>query len=66
MMGEGGSYVEVDPDTQLAVSPIGPKKARDMVESLRMYPILRGTRGEAPSDVEALSQVMARVSELGR
>lgn len=65
MMGEGGSYVEVDPDTQLAVSPVGPKKARQMVESLRYYPILAGTRGEAASDVEALSQVMARVSQLG-
>lgn len=65
MAGEGGSYVEVRKDKELQVCPVSPDQAKGMLQKLVMYPILEGTRGEAPSDVEALSQVLARVSELG-
>jgi len=35
-----------------------------MVQTLKAYPLLKGVRGEAPSDIEALTEVIERVSQL--
>lgn len=65
MTGLGGSYVEVFKDVKFGVSPVSPERARKMLDSLAASKLLAGARGESPSDVEELSQVLARVSELG-
>jgi len=63
-LGLGGIYVEVLRDVTFRLAPVRPLSALHMVQSLKAYPLLKGVRGEAPSDVEALTEVIERVSQL--
>ncbi len=60
----GGIYVEALRDVAFRLAPMRPLSARNMIESLRGAPLLRGVRGEAPSDVAALEEAIERVSQL--
>ncbi|MFI5413604.1 MAG: acetate--CoA ligase family protein [Candidatus Lutacidiplasmatales archaeon] len=62
--GLGGIYVEVLRDVTFRLAPIRPLSALHMVQSLKAYPLLKGVRGEAPSDLEGLTEVIERVSQL--
>ena len=62
--GLGGIYTEVLRDVALRVAPVGPAEALEMIRSLKGYPILAGARGQAPCDLDALAEMVARVSEL--
>jgi len=62
--GLGGIYVEVLRDVTFRLAPVRPLAALNMVQSVRGFPILRGVRGEPPSDVEGLTEVIERVSQL--
>ncbi|MBN1423976.1 acetate--CoA ligase [Candidatus Fermentibacteria bacterium] len=64
MFGLGGIYVEVLKDVQFAIAPITPPQAREMITSLRSYPLLAGVRGEPPSDMEAMVECLLRVSQM--
>lgn len=57
----GGVWVEILGDSQLRLLPVSDAEARRAVESLRSIEILRGARGQAPADVDALAAVVARV-----
>ena len=46
------------------VPPLGRDDARAMVEELRGAPLLRGVRGRAPADVEALADAIVRLAQL--
>ncbi len=65
MTGLGGIYVEVFKDVKFALAPVTPEKAHGMLSELQAYKLLQGARGDRPSDVEGLSQVLSRVSQLG-
>ncbi len=56
MFGLGGIFVEVYKDVAFRLSPMGRNVARRMVKSIQGYPILKGLRGEAPSDIEAIEK----------
>lgn len=56
MFGLGGIFVEVYKDVAFRMSPMGRNVARRMVKSIRGYPILKGLRGQAPSDIEAIEK----------
>ncbi len=56
MFGLGGIFVEVYKDVVFRLSPMGRNVARRMVKSIRGYPILKGLRGENPSDIEAIEK----------
>jgi acetyl coenzyme A synthetase (ADP forming)-like protein len=64
MVGLGGIYVEVFKDTAFGYAPLWQEFARNMVESLKTFPILQGTRGHHGYDVEALIEVIGRISQL--
>ncbi len=64
MFGMGGTYVEVFKDVSFRVAPIRELSARTMVREIRSYPILKGFRGEAPSDIEKIVEVLERLSQL--
>ena len=64
VFGMGGIYVEVLRDVTFRLAPIRALSAQHMVESVRGYPVLRGVRGEAPSDLGALTEAIQRVSQL--
>jgi acyl-CoA synthetase (NDP forming) len=62
MVGLGGVFTEVLADTACAIAPVSVDAARNRVLSLRGAPVLLGARGRAPVDLDALADVVARVS----
>lgn len=61
MVGLGGIFVEVLEDVAFGICPVTEADARRMVESLKGYRILTGTRGQAGVDVDALIALMLKV-----
>lgn len=66
MVGFGGVLVELLTDVVIAPLPITPEQAREMLGRLRGAKLLQGFRGAPPADLEALSQVVARIGEAAR
>ena len=64
MFGLGGIHVEALKDVVFRVAPVTDVDAREMVRAIRGFRVLEGLRGEPPSDVEALLEVIQRVSQL--
>jgi acetyltransferase len=63
-VGLGGIYVEILKDVQLGVPPVSNSDARGMISRLRGKAILEGTRGEAASDIDAVTSILSRFSSL--
>jgi acetyltransferase len=64
MFGLGGVYVEVMKDVSFRVAPLNEDEARNMISEVRGFRILSGVRGEKPSDLDCLADVLLRVSRL--
>jgi acetyltransferase len=64
VVGFGGIYVEVLKDTAARLAPFGPGEVREMLDELRMAPLLRGVRGQPPVDLVALAEAISRFSRL--
>lgn len=62
--GLGGVLVEVLEDVTFRLAPATPDEARSMLDSVRAARLLRGVRGAAPVDREALADLIVRVSRL--
>jgi acyl-CoA synthetase (NDP forming) len=63
-LGFGGIYVEVLRDTVTRLLPVSPAEALEMLDELKMAPLLRGVRGEAPVDFCALADTVTRFGQL--
>lgn len=63
-VGLGGIYVEVLRDVSLRRAPFGLQTAREMLRELKGYPLLTGARGQKPRDVDALAELVSRVSRI--
>jgi acetyltransferase len=64
MFGLGGIYVEVLKDVTFRIAPVSRQEATEMIDEIRSYHLLRGVRGEKPSDLEAIVDAILRVSQL--
>lgn len=64
MFGLGGIYVEVLRDVAFRLAPLTPADAMSMIREIRSLPLLRGTRGEKPSDLSAIVEGLLRLSQL--
>ncbi|MBI4775836.1 MAG: acetate--CoA ligase family protein [Deltaproteobacteria bacterium] len=64
MAGLGGTFVEVMKDVTFRLAPMWKRSAYRMLESLKMYPLLKGIRGMPPSDIEAIEECILRLSQL--
>ena len=64
MFGLGGIYVEALKDVTFRVAPIDRRAATEMLGEIRAYKLLRGVRGEKPSDQAAVVDTLLRISQL--
>jgi acetyltransferase len=64
LFGLGGIYVEVLQETSLRIAPINRFEAEEMVSELKSTAILKGIRGERPSDRDSLIEYLLRLSQL--
>ena len=64
MVGFGGTLVEVLNDVSFRLPPIDAEEAGRMIGELRGFPILSGTRGASPYDVDALATALVDLSKL--
>jgi len=64
MFGLGGIYVEVMKDVSFKIHPITDLDAKEMIESVKGYPLLSGFRGSKPVVIKELIETMLRLSQL--
>ncbi len=64
MVGLGGIYIEIFKDTAIRLAPVTKREAEDMLKELKIYPLLQGARGKGRLDMDALVDVICRVSYL--
>lgn len=66
MFGLGGIYVEVMKDVAFRINPLTDQDAKEMIQSLRSYPLLTGFRGAPPVDLAYVEETLLRLSQLVR
>ncbi len=64
MFGLGGIYVEVMKDVAFRIAPFSRTDAVEMIEEIRSSRLLHGVRGEGRKDIDALVDILLRVSQL--
>jgi len=64
MFGMGGIYVELFKDVAFRVAPLTRADAREMILSTRAGQLLAGYRGSDPADIEAVVDVILKLSQL--
>jgi len=62
--GLGGVHVEILADVCFRVTPLTDVDAHEMVRGIRGYRLLEGYRGHAPADIDAVEQVLLRISRM--
>ncbi len=64
LAGMGGTTAELFKDRRLEFPPLNERLARHMLESLKIYPLLKGYRGDTPKNIDKLVEVLIRMSYL--
>jgi len=64
LFGLGGIFVEVFKDFSLRVCPLEEDDALEMIGEIEAYPLFKGVRGSKPVDIEAVVDVLQKVSKL--
>jgi acetyltransferase len=66
LCGLGGIFVEVLGDVSSGLAPLTYDEARSMIQSLRVYRIIQGTRGKPGVDEKIFTEIIVRLSSLLR
>ncbi|MES2564648.1 MAG: acetate--CoA ligase family protein, partial [Pseudomonadota bacterium] len=64
MFGLGGIFAEVLKDVSFRLAPVTHSVAREMIEEIKGYAVLKGARGKMPADVDALADAIQKLSAL--
>ena len=64
MFGLGGIFVEVLKDVSFRVLPIEERDAEEMITEIKGFKILQGIRGEPPKDIQAIKDLLLKISQL--
>jgi acyl-CoA synthetase (NDP forming) len=64
MFGLGGIFVEVLKDVSFRVAPLSLEDMDEMIHQIKGYKILTGIRGEKPKDIDAVKDVLAKLSQI--
>ena len=62
--GLGGIHVEVLGDVRFRLAPLTDRDADELLHEIRGLPLLLGYRGQPPADLDALREMLLRVSRL--
>lgn len=62
--GLGGIHVEVLGDVRFRIAPLTDQDADALLHGIRGYKLLKGYRGHPPADLDALRELLLRVSRL--
>lgn len=63
LVGMGGVFVEIFKDVALTPCPINKEEALMQLKSLKAFKLLEGYRGSQPADIDALADLMVKISE---
>jgi acetyl coenzyme A synthetase (ADP forming)-like protein len=64
MFGLGGVNVELLKDVAFRIHPLTDRDARELVRSVKGFPLLGGYRGAPPGDIAAIEETLLRISQL--
>jgi acyl-CoA synthetase (NDP forming) len=64
MFGLGGILVEIWKDISFRILPLEERDAEEMISEIKGYQILKGIRGEEPKDIEAIKDLLLKISQL--
>jgi acetyl-CoA synthetase (ADP-forming) len=64
MFGLGGIFVEVLKDVTFRIAPVTADEAREMINEVKAYPLLKGYRGMPPADIDAIVKILLSTSKL--
>ncbi len=64
VFGAGGTGVEAIGDSAMSLTPLDLKLATDLIQSTRIYKLLKGFRDKPPVDLRALALCLVRLSAL--
>lgn len=64
MFGLGGILVELLEDVAFSLLPVDAAEAREMIESVKGFKLLKGYRGQPPRDLEAVTDLIVRIGKL--
>ncbi|UCF79482.1 MAG: acetate--CoA ligase family protein [Candidatus Eiseniibacteriota bacterium] len=64
LFGLGGIFVEILKDVSLRVAPITRQAALDMIKDIKGFSVLAGARGRPKADIDAIADVLIKVSRL--
>ncbi|MGD9395804.1 MAG: acetate--CoA ligase family protein [Candidatus Thorarchaeota archaeon] len=64
MFGAGGIFVNYLKDISFRLAPMTRSDARALIMETKMGTLLRGVRGESPSDITAIEDTILRISQL--
>jgi acyl-CoA synthetase (NDP forming) len=62
--GLGGIHVEILGDVRFRITPLTELDAADLIRSIKGYRLLQGYRGHLPGDVDAIQELLLRLSRL--
>jgi len=63
MFGLGGVLVELLKDVAFRIVPVAKIDANEMIREIKGFPMLQGFRGAEPADLEALEDLIVKVSD---
>jgi acetyltransferase len=64
LAGLGGIFIEVLKDVNTSIAPVMHNEAKEMIQNLKSYAIIKGVRGQEPVNEEILADQIVRVSAL--
>jgi len=64
MFGLGGIYVNFLRDVSYRLCPLTQTEAEEMIRETKAYTLLRGVRGEPPSDIKSVIDIILKISQI--
>ncbi len=64
MFGLGGIFVEILKDVSMRLLPITRRDAEEMIREIKGYQVLAGARGKSRADIEAIIDLLLKVSNM--